>query len=201
MVYDKLVKYNIMQGERMDNNTDTIYIMLSFTGTILSRIVKVVTSREYSHVSVALDLEFNSLYSFGRLNPRNPFSGGFVKEEIDSGTYKLFKNTVCQIYSLKVTSEQYQALKQFIDDFYADKDRYKFNIIGLFGPMINVPMNREYKYFCSQFVGKALLTSGIYSFNKDIGLIKPIEFSTIPGLQLVYEGRLQDYPEFLASMK
>ena len=62
----------------MESTNKKIYIMLSFTGTILSRIVKVVTLKEYSHVSVALDLEFNSLYSFGRINPKNPFSGGFV---------------------------------------------------------------------------------------------------------------------------
>lgn len=185
----------------MKTNNDTIYIMLSFTGTILSRIVKVATMREYSHVSVALDLEFNSLYSFGRLNPRNPFSGGFVKEEIDSGTYALFKNTVCRIYALKVEPKQFFELKKFIDNFYSEKELYKFNIIGLFGPMINIPINRDKRYFCSQFVGKALLQAGIYDFGKDVGLIKPIEFSTLPGLELIYEGKLQDYPRFLESRK
>jgi len=185
----------------MEDKNKRIYIMLSFTGTILSRIVKVVTLREYSHVSIALDLEFNSLYSFGRINPRNPFSGGFVKEEIDSGTYKVFKNTVCKVYSLDVTEVQYSKLKTFIDDFYKDKDRYGFNVIGLFGPMINIPMNRQHHYFCSQFVGKALLKSDIYDFHKDVGLIKPIEFATIPNLKAVYEGKLQDYPNFLKTFK
>lgn len=185
----------------MENKGDTIYIMLSFTGTILSRIVKVVTLREYSHVSVALDLEFNSLYSFGRINPRNPFSGGFVKEEIESGTYALFKNTVCQVYSLNVTPEQFSDLKVFIDEFVANKDDYKFNVIGLFGPMINKPINKENKYFCSQFVGKGLVESKIHDFGKDVGLIKPIEFAKIPDLKLLYEGKLQDYPQFLKSLK
>lgn len=183
----------------MENKGETIYIMLSFTGTILSRIVKVCTLREYSHVSVALDLEFNSLYSFGRINPRNPLSGGFVKEEIESGTYALFKNTICQVYSLQVTPEQHKDLKSFIDGFLANKEDYKFNILGLVGPMVNRPINREYKYFCSQFVGKGLLEAGIYDFKKDIGLIKPIEFATIPGLKLIYEGKLRDYPDFLKT--
>jgi len=185
----------------MENSNRTIYIMLSFTGTILSRIVKVVTLKKYSHTSVALDLEFNALYSFGRLNPRNPFSGGFVKEEIDSGTYKVFKNTICRIYSLDVTEKQYKELEKVITRFYLHKEDYRFNIIGLFGPMINVPITRDKKYFCSQFVGEALLESGIYNFNKDVGLLKPIEFASIPNLKLVYEGRLQDYPSFLAHSK
>jgi len=188
------------EGENMENNGETIYIMLSYTGTILSRIVKVCTSREYSHVSVGLDLEFNSLYSFGRINPRNPLSGGFVKEEIESGTYALFKNTICQVYSLNVTSQQYKDLNSFIDEFVANKDDYKFNIIGLVGPMVNRPINRENKYFCSQFVGKGLLEADIYDFGKDVGLIKPIEFATIPGLELVYEGKLRDYPDFIKTL-
>lgn len=181
--------------------TETIYIMLSFTGTILSRIVKVMTQRQYSHVSVALDLELDSLYSFGRINPRNPISGGFVKEEIDSGTYKLFYNTRCRIYALKVTKTQHDDLKKVIDDFLSEQGDYRFNVVGLIGTMVNRPINREYHYFCSQFVGKALYDSKIHEFDKDIGLIKPIEFMQIPGLEIVYEGKLQDYPEFLDNYK
>lgn len=30
------------------------------------------------------------MYSFGRLNPYNPFWGGFVHESIDKGTFKRF---------------------------------------------------------------------------------------------------------------
>lgn len=178
-----------------------IYIMLSYTGTILSRIVKVYTLKEYSHVSIALDLELDSLYSFGRTYPRNPFIGGFVKEEIDGGTYKIFKNTRCRIYELEVTMLQYMDVKDFIDRFIEEQDRYKFNIVGLIGTVVNKPMNRENHYFCSQFVGKALLESSIYDFKKDIGLIKPIEFETIPGLKEIYEGRLHDYPGFLSQYK
>ena len=178
----------------MKKKTKTIYIMFSYTGTILSRIVKICTKKEYSHVSIALDLEFDSLYSFGRINPRNPFTGGFVKEEIDNGTYKIFKNTICAVYSLQVTQIQYDDLKKVIDFFNIDKDQYKFNVVGLIGAMVNKPFNREYHYFCSQFVSKALLDSNIYDFKKDIGLIKPIDFYKIPNLNEVFIGKLSEYP-------
>lgn len=184
----------------MENRTETIYLMLSYTGTILSRIVKVCTQREYSHVSLALDLKFDSLYSFGRIYPRNPFIGGFIKEEIDKGTYKLFKDTKCSIYSLKVTEEQYEKLKEVIKVFKKEQELYKFNVVGLIGALVNRPINREYHYFCSQFVGKALLDAGIYDFKKDIGLIKPIEFKNVPGLVLEYEGKLSNYPKHFSLL-
>ena len=185
----------------MKTENKKIYIMLSYTGTILSRIVKIYTLREYSHVSIALDLELDALYSFGRIHPRNPFTGGFIKEEIDSGTYKVFKNTRCKIYELEVTMVQYQRAKDFIDSFIAEQDRYKFNIVGLLGTVVNKPLNRENHYFCSQFVGKALLEAHIHDFHKDVGLIKPIEFAEIPGLELIYEGLLSEYPKFLQNYK
>lgn len=177
----------------MEKKSESIYIMLSYTGTILSRIVKICTQREYSHVSVALDLEFDELFSFGRINPRNPFSGGFVKEEIDSGTYQLFSNTRCAIYSLKVTKEQHDKLKEVIEEFQKDKDAYRFNVVGMLTALVKRPINRDYHFFCSQFVSKSLLDAGIYDFKKDIGLIKPIEFLNLPGLIPVYEGKLCDY--------
>ena len=68
-----------------------LYIILTHTGTVLSNIVKYYTKYEYSHISIALDEELNRMYSFGRLNPYNPFWAGFVHEYIDKGTFKRFK--------------------------------------------------------------------------------------------------------------
>ena len=51
--------------------------------TILSRIVKCYTRKEYSHVSIALDENLEEMYSFGRINPYVAFIGGFVHEQID----------------------------------------------------------------------------------------------------------------------
>lgn len=183
------------------SKNNKIYIMLSYTGTLLSKIVKIYTLKQYSHVSVSLDLELDSLYSFGRTYPRNPFIGGFIREDIDGGTYKIFKNTKCRIYELEVTMLQYKDLKDFIDAFMDEQDRYKFNIVGLLGTVVKKPLNRENHYFCSQFVGKALLDSNIYDFNRDVGILKPIEFEDIPGLVSIYEGKLCDYPGFLNSYK
>ena len=42
-----------------------IYIMVSYTGTILSNLIRFYTKKEYTHVSISLDVELNELYSFG----------------------------------------------------------------------------------------------------------------------------------------
>jgi hypothetical protein len=57
------------------------------------------------------------MYSFGRLNPYNPFIGGFVHESIDHGTFKRFYRTKTKIYSMEVNEEQFKKIAETIDDF------------------------------------------------------------------------------------
>ena len=91
-----------------------IYIILTHTGTNLSKLIKNYTKDEFSHVSIALDRELKYMYSFGRLHPYNPFWAGFVHEFIDDGTFKRFYLTKTRIYSLEVTEQQYQKMQQAI---------------------------------------------------------------------------------------
>lgn len=88
----------------MEEKSKKKYIVLTYTGTILSKIIRVYTRAEYCHVSLSLDKELKKMYSFGRLNPYNPFIGGFVHEGIDRGTFKRFKKTKAEIYSIDVTN-------------------------------------------------------------------------------------------------
>ena len=120
-----------------------IYIILTYTGTILSKIVKIYTRKEYSHVSISLDRDLNQMYSFGRLNPYNPFIGGFVHEGIDRGTFKRFKNTKTKIYSMEIDQEKYERLEEIIENIQQKKKLYKFNVIGLIAVALNVRIKRE----------------------------------------------------------
>ena len=95
----------------------TIYVVITYTGTMLSKIIKMYTKSEFSHVSISMDLELQQMYSFGRLNPYNPIIGGFVHEYIDKGTFKRFKKTKTEVYSMFVTDEQYEKAKKTIEYF------------------------------------------------------------------------------------
>ena len=55
-----------------------IYLILTYTGTPLSKIIRSCTKDEFSHVSIALDRELNEMFSFGRTQLYNPLSGGIV---------------------------------------------------------------------------------------------------------------------------
>ena len=168
-----------------------IYIVLTHTGTVLSRIIKNYTQDEFSHVSISLDKELKEMYSFGRLNPYNPFWGGFVQEGINFGTFKRFRKTVCKIYSLKITEEQYNNVRGMIEYIKSSKQLHKFNVIGLFAVGFNKRISFENSFYCAEFVKYVLDKSGIE--NNLPELIKPEDFKNIQGLNEIYSGRLIKY--------
>ena len=64
----------------MNTRNKQLYIVISQTGTLLSRILKALTGAEYNHASISLSEDLEEMYSFGRRYPYNPFWGGFVME-------------------------------------------------------------------------------------------------------------------------
>ncbi|HEY8363108.1 MAG TPA: hypothetical protein VIK77_09535 [Tissierellaceae bacterium] len=160
---------------------------------MLSKCINLYTKEPYTHVSIALDEELKELYSFGRLKPNNPIIGGFVKEDIENGTYARFPETRCAVYSLDINEMQYRRLLRELEKFKKNKERYRYNLIGLFGVAINYPVERKYNYFCSQFVSTLLKRSGIKLIDKPTALTSPKDFRECKKLNLIYEGKLRNY--------
>ena len=168
-----------------------IYIVLTYTGTILSRIIKYYTHCEFSHVSISLDRKLEEMYSFGRLNPYNPFHGGFIHEAIGKGTFKRFKNTRAMIFSINVTEEQYNKIKNTINIISREREKYKFNIIGLFAVSIHLRIKRTKCFYCAEFV-KYLLDESKMDINLP-EIIKPEDFRKMQNITPIYIGKLNQY--------
>lgn len=171
-----------------------IYIVLTYTGTILSKMVKMYTRREFSHVSIALDEDLKEMYSFGRRNAYNPFVAGFVHEGLDRGTFRRFKKTKTRIYSMQIPDEKYDKVVKIIDRIKSNKKDYDFNIIGLFAVAIHLKFRREKSFYCAEFVKYVLEQSKIA---KDLPeLIQPEDFKNIEGLNVEYSGILREYNSY-----
>lgn len=167
-----------------------IYLLLTDTGTLLTRMIKSYTKKPYNHASIAFDADLNEVYSFGRKRARNPVIGGFVREDLHS---VIFEEANCAIYSLTIPEEEFQKMYEYIQNIAAKKENYRYNFIGLFGVLFNKPIKRNNAFFCSQFVASVLKESKVIDFDKDLSLIAPSELPHLADFQLVYEGRLLDY--------
>lgn len=167
-----------------------IYIVLTDTGTLLTRLIKLYTKKPYNHASISFDAYLTEVYSFGRKRPHNPFIGGFVKENVRS---YFFEQAGCAIYSLEVTEADRAKMKHYINDIEAEKDVYRYNFLGLFGFLFNKPLKREKAFFCSQFAATVLNQCEGVSFDKSFALITPNDLIHIKNLTLEYEGKMEQY--------
>lgn len=170
-----------------------IYILLTYSGTVLSKLIKVFTKEPYSHVSVSLDRELEELYSFGRKVPSNPLFAGFVQEDVINGTYARFPKTQCALYSIEISEKNYKKLLFELEKFKKEKNKYKYNLMGLLIFLFKKPIDREYRYFCSQFVSEVLNNSGVKIIEKPSALTAPGDFRKCTYLKLQYEGELKNY--------
>ena len=177
---------------RKKEKTKKIYIILSFTGTILSRVVRIWTRKKYSHTSISLDKDLEQMYSFGRVYPYYPFIGSFVHESPKWGTFKRFKKTKSLIISIDVTDEQYNKAKAEIETFIKNgREYYRFNDRGVVYAAFNHQKKQKNKYYCSEFVKHILDTAGIE--NRLPEIIKPMDFLNLEKYDVVYEGYLRNY--------
>lgn len=176
-----------------------VYIMVSKTSTLPSNVIKMWTKEPYAHTSLALDMELNEMYSFARKKLKNPFDCGFISEDITSGVFGRDVDTTCRIMRLWVTEEQHQKIIDILEQFKQKKASYKYNYIGIFGVMVNHAVEREYNYFCSQFVYFVLQKAGVELFDKEPGLARPEDFRVWKEPEVMYEGKLHDYRAYLAE--
>ena len=94
---------------------------VAFPSNSLDKVLEIIKENKINIFEIDENLE--EMYSFGRLNPYNPFWGGFVHESIKNGTFKRFKNTRTEIYSLNIENEQYERLENIIKHFNAYKQK------------------------------------------------------------------------------
>lgn len=178
----------------MDIENKMVYVLLTDTGTLLTKLIKWYSNAPYNHVSIVFDEKLDEIYSFGRKYPRNPLIAGFIREDVYFGTYRYFFHTRCLLLKIDVTSIEYIRIRNVIQSFNNNKDIYSYNLLGLVGVAKGHPINQRNKCFCSQFVAEVFEKSYLNLWDRSPALVAPDDFLMHPRFELVYEGRLYDYP-------
>lgn len=171
-----------------------IYLVVSQTGTLLSKIIRAVTKEPYNHISIALQEDLQEMYSFGRVRTYNPVWGGFVMESPDWGTFKRFKNTKVKLLRMEITKKEYDCLREILQSMYNERQKYHYNYIGLATAYFKVPWKQQNCYYCSEFVRDILVQCDIVKEEEFDQVVKPNDFVYLDiGTEEIYEGNLQEY--------
>ena len=170
-----------------------IYLVLSQSGSWLSRILKHVTKAKYNHISISLDKTMQHMYSFSRKNAYNPIWGGFMMESPFFGAMKRFSNTTGIIMRVPVSEIQYQNLENFLKQMYAEKEKYHYNISGLLLASLGIVHHSKNKYYCSEFVRDTLEKFQIIDKNYFNPITIPEDFLRLDKIEIIYIGNLREY--------
>lgn len=167
-----------------------VYIVLSQSYTMLSRVIKLITREKYSHVSLSFDKECTDMYTMGRRFTYWPFSGIYKNESIYKGVYNANHNAEILVYELNIEDVQYDNIKRLLNELGTSSKGYNF--IGLVLALFNKKIDRN-KYYCSEFIYKVLSDDSVSLYRKTDNVVKPMDFQKIENLQKIYEGKALDY--------
>ncbi|MBO5926145.1 MAG: hypothetical protein J6Q38_01115 [Clostridia bacterium] len=170
-----------------------IYIVLSQTGSFVSKGLKVFTKDKYNHVSISLDSGLDEMCSFGRYYAYFPFWGGFVKESTKSGSLKRFKNTESLIIKISANEEKINGVRLKINQMFASKRKYRYDMIGVLLAKFGKNKKRKFRYYCSEFVKEILIENDILKREDCPEIMKPMDFLNVSGGEIIYEGSLHAY--------
>lgn len=175
----------------------TMYIFLTRTESIASKIVKLFTKTNYTHASLAFDKELVLLYSSARKNGVKMFPSGPTRESLNRGFFGRDPHTPCVLYSLEVTDDAYNKAKEEVGLFMENIDNYKFSILGVIACKFGIKWKRQNKYFCSQFVGEILTRSGAVDLPKEPCLMHPRDYEKLPEVKKLYEGTVGEIKKLI----
>jgi len=188
----KLLIFDVKESETF-MKARHIYIVMTQTGTLLSRLLKLISGAEYNHASISLTDDLKTMYSFGRLNPYNPFLGGFVEESPDWGTFKRFSKTRAVVLSITVSEEQYEAIRTRLTRMMEQRRLYRYNYIGLGLAAFGIYYTQDGCYYCSEFVKDILEEFHVAGSEQLEHIVHPVSFSRLPDAKPVYTGILKEF--------
>lgn len=168
----------------------TIYILLTRSSTIMSRLVHLMTGAHYTHVSISLSLNDELFYSFGRKYATRPLPAGFVKESLADGFYGAHPETECALLALPVEDDVYTMIARRLANMESIAGIYRYNLLGTLFCYFGIARQRKRYYFCSQFVGDLLDRSGAAVLPKPSSLMHPIDYTDLTDMEIVYTGNI-----------
>ena len=133
-----------------------LYVVLTNSSSVVSKLINIVTRDQFTHASVSLDRNLEHMFSFSRVLSPYPFWGGFKQEKLRRGFYARNKTLPGAILQLEVSREQYARAAEQILYFNNHKSQFHYDMIGLLGHIIDVPLTGKNRYTCSKFVANVL---------------------------------------------
>ena len=165
-----------------------IYIILTRSNTVYSRLIHAVTGDKYTHVSLGLGDGASELYSFSRKRAHLPLPSPIVREDVPGSYLARHPDTPCALYRLRVDASVKESVRRRVEAMYERREHYHYSLIGAALCKLDIAHERAEHYFCSQFVAEVLSKCGALELPKSASLMRPADFAALPELEKIYAG-------------
>lgn len=184
-------------------NLYPVYIVL-FSGMkdTISRIIRRITSSEFSHASLTFDLSMKHLYSFGRTGDGLRIESFSNMENVDTKDNKeryYSSELGYRLYVTFVPKEDYKLIQDKMKWFIDNIDKSRFSYEGLIYTAMGIKHEDPRKYFCSQFITHVLNAGNNQIIDKEPSLVKPYNFTEFPNFYRVCGGYIGSYNQRAAE--
>ena len=159
-----------------------IFVLLTQFPGFDSKALRWWTQFPYSHVSLGLDEDMNTFYSF--------VVKGFIVEDISRYNKPGRMPFPCELYALEVSEETYQAVKKNMLTFVSKRSDLGYTRLGLILTLINIPWRLTTQDTCAPFVAETLQRCAAARLKKDSTLYLPQDFPRLKGLRMIFKGDL-----------
>lgn len=170
----------------------SIYILLTNSTTLPSKIIYMATRSEFTHAAISLDNNFDKLYTFARKYRHLMLPAGFTRDSIYEGIMGSSDDMRCGVYEIRVNELVYKNLVKILNKIEKNQDQYRYNVLGLPMTKFNKAYEREGYFFCSQFVYHALSESGAIKKEKTPSLVRPMDLTELPEAEERFKGDIKN---------
>lgn len=156
-----------------DNILLPVYIVLEEGKTAFSAAIKKFTNSVYSHAAISFDPEMKTMYSYGIEGSEKGFLGGFIKEDIrDKDPDKHMA-----VFAIFLKPDDWNKLRNIISQFVENAKKTGYSYLNIIlSNIFRIPLNRNKKMICSQFVDRVLKLINVDISNKNSAFVVPADF-------------------------
>ena len=206
-MYRNYFKVKMLEKYRMEfvmeeamyssKNRYPIFLIFTYTGGTLSKIIKPVTQCEFSHAMIAFEPELKECWSMSERLKDNHEGGlytgkekyGLVNFTYDSYYYKhMVAESYYSVYVMYVSKEVRDKMISRVKYLAEHEQEIRFNQLGLVtGGGFRIKDTRDnMKFFCSQLVAD-ILRSGM-NMNLHPSVTRPADLTELDNISLVNHG-------------
>ena len=159
-IYNVYGNYSLLdeiskESLKKNKNLKPVFVVTTFTSTVLGTIITNFTSTKYSHALISLDPYLRTMYSYD--------AGGLIIDTIDRYKYDLENSIMCVI-CIFVTPDIYNSIERDIAYYVKNKNKTHYNLLSL---VANLKGSNQANTFgnlwmmCSEFVDTILKHNNI----------------------------------------